>query len=84
MAQQPDNSPPPASPETIRDLSTVVYEESEEGMSKFSPCAICQDVFEQGVELTELPCKHIFHIPCIEYWLKMNGTCPVLNNPINL
>lgn len=34
-------------------------------------CAICQDQFELEEKVKQLPCKHNFHTPCIDPWLKM-------------
>ena len=32
---------------------------------------------ENGEEIRTLPCKHIFHPPCIDTWLAKNSTCPI-------
>lgn len=31
--------------------------------------------FEEGDEIRNLPCKHIFHVPCIDEWLRRNTVC---------
>ncbi|KAI8800103.1 hypothetical protein BJ742DRAFT_780697 [Cladochytrium replicatum] len=46
-------------------------------------CTICQDDFVLEEELTRLPCEHYFHPPCIEPWLKINGSCPVCRFSLN-
>lgn len=45
-------------------------------------CAVCKDQFSTTADPNEqivvtLPCKHPFHVDCIEPWLKSSGTCPV-------
>lgn len=39
-------------------------------------CAICLGEFEEGLELTRLPCTHVFCKPCIAQWLAINKECP--------
>eukprot|EP00003_Mantamonas_plastica_P031226 TRINITY_DN8034_c1_g1_i1.p1 TRINITY_DN8034_c1_g1~~TRINITY_DN8034_c1_g1_i1.p1 ORF type:complete len:364 (+),score=136.87 TRINITY_DN8034_c1_g1_i1:95-1186(+) len=41
------------------------------------PCAICQEGFEEGEQVSELVCKHQYHHECILPWLDINSTCPV-------
>ncbi|KAI9106199.1 hypothetical protein DFS34DRAFT_50562 [Phlyctochytrium arcticum] len=45
-------------------------------------CSICQDEYSEGEEVIELPCKHLFHEPCIKSWLTVNGTCPVCRHSL--
>ena len=41
-------------------------------------CAICLDAYEEGDNLTWLPCKHSFHSHCIRQWLSgTSGLCPM-------
>lgn len=40
-------------------------------------CCICLSSYEDGAELSALPCNHHFHWPCITKWLRMNATCPL-------
>ncbi|KAL7158648.1 hypothetical protein ABFS83_02G158300 [Erythranthe nasuta] len=40
-------------------------------------CCICLCAYEDGAELRELPCRHHFHLPCIDKWLHINATCPL-------
>ncbi|XP_065855515.1 E3 ubiquitin protein ligase RIE1-like isoform X2 [Euphorbia lathyris] len=40
-------------------------------------CCICLCQYDDGAELSTLPCNHHFHSTCIIKWLKMNATCPL-------
>lgn len=40
-------------------------------------CCICLSVYDDGIELRELPCSHHFHCTCIDKWLRINATCPL-------
>ena len=41
-------------------------------------CSICTEDFVQGEDIRVLPCRHKFHLPCIEPWLlNISGTCPL-------
>ena len=39
--------------------------------------------FKLGDEAKKLPCRHLFHEPCISEWLKLHGTCPVCRKNLN-
>lgn len=40
-------------------------------------CSICQEEFEEGVELGILECGHNHHYLCIEQWLLQKNQCPI-------
>lgn len=40
-------------------------------------CCVCLSSYEDGAELSALPCNHHFHWTCITKWLRMNATCPL-------
>lgn len=40
-------------------------------------CRVCLTDFTPGEKLRTLPCLHIYHVDCIDEWLKRNAVCPV-------
>ena len=50
-------------------------EEDEEGPC----CTVCLCEFEEGEEMTTLPCLHSFHKECCTQWLREKSTCPMCN-----
>ncbi|KAJ2004896.1 hypothetical protein GGI04_002443 [Coemansia thaxteri] len=43
-------------------------------------CAVCLEDFTAGDEVRRLPCRHFFHIACIDPWLsERSATCPLCN-----
>jgi hypothetical protein len=44
-------------------------------------CAVCLDPIMPGVKLRVLQCRHAFHSPCIEQWLRSANRCPLCNTP---
>lgn len=40
-------------------------------------CCICLCEYEMEEELRILPCKHHFHVHCIDRWLDSHETCPL-------
>ncbi|KAL8223388.1 hypothetical protein R6Q57_018863 [Mikania cordata] len=40
-------------------------------------CCICLAKYTDNDLLRELPCMHIFHIECVDKWLKINASCPL-------
>ncbi|CAG8642763.1 4197_t:CDS:1, partial [Scutellospora calospora] len=48
-------------------------------MSFSNECSICCEIIESIIQLYQLPCLHIYHVKCIESWLKKNENskmCP--------
>jgi hypothetical protein len=46
-------------------------------------CVICQDDLTEGERVrTITECQHIFHVLCIDPWLKQKGECPLCRKSI--
>ena len=51
---------------------------------KNSHCVICMNDFENGDNITTLPCIHFFHSDCIRNWFKSKNYCPICKYEISL
>ncbi|KAG9144131.1 hypothetical protein Leryth_013776 [Lithospermum erythrorhizon] len=40
-------------------------------------CCICLAKYKDKEEIRELPCSHIFHLKCVDQWLKIIACCPL-------
>ncbi|NWU27541.1 PJA2 ligase, partial [Dyaphorophyia castanea] len=66
---------PPATKETIDCLPQIIITGDYNGQEQC--CTICCSEYGEGEIVTELPCRHLFHKPCVTLWLQRSGTCPV-------
>lgn len=39
-------------------------------------CVICKEEMNEGRDVCEMPCQHLFHWKCILPWLSKKNTCP--------
>lgn len=49
------------------------------------PCVLCLDLIDVEQDLATsiaLPCKHVFHGPCLIEWLKIKYRCPTCKSPL--
>ncbi|XP_028939529.1 E3 ubiquitin-protein ligase Praja-2 [Antrostomus carolinensis] len=66
---------PPATKETIDCLPQIIVTDDHDGQEQC--CTICCSEYVKDEVITELPCHHLFHRPCVTLWLQESGTCPV-------
>lgn len=70
--EEPSFNGVPASRSSIQTLETQKYQgESVE------TCVVCMEEFSVGVDVTRMPCSHIFHGECIVKWLENSNFCPL-------
>ena len=85
MAESPNKKKAELSPlSPIEDLISFIEEHSKpmvinESLSKYPQCAICFEDYKLNDEIRIMPdCNHIFHVGCIDHWLKkFKGVCPI-------
>jgi hypothetical protein len=74
--QGEQTSPPPrGAPEIL--INSIPMEQFCKEKFDNGSCAVCLSEFEEGEMVRQLPCKHSFHRPCIDKWLKRNKVCPL-------
>jgi hypothetical protein len=61
---------PPTSGGGVKEEQQVLGDDG--GAHNEDVCPICLVDFEDGEDIRRLPCKHIFHVPCIDEWLRRN------------
>uniref|UniRef100_A0A0D6QT23 RING-type domain-containing protein n=1 Tax=Araucaria cunninghamii TaxID=56994 RepID=A0A0D6QT23_ARACU len=41
-------------------------------------CSVCLADYKEGETLRVIPdCRHVFHINCVDTWLRQSATCPI-------
>ncbi|KAF2736741.1 hypothetical protein EJ04DRAFT_149695 [Polyplosphaeria fusca] len=73
---QSSNAPGPASQQEIDALVRKPVTTEMLGSEGRADCSICMEEVNIGEEVTELPCHHWFHHPCVAAWLAEHDTCP--------
>ncbi|KAI3987017.1 hypothetical protein MKX01_039952 [Papaver californicum] len=57
-------------------------EVESEVLSEAADCSICLEKFGVGDKLICLPCRHRFHLTCLDPWVRRCGDCPYCRTPI--
>ncbi|KAK8628853.1 hypothetical protein V6N13_009433 [Hibiscus sabdariffa] len=66
--------------DTIKSYPKLLYSEAklQKKDSTASCCSICLADYKSSDKLRLLPdCNHLFHVKCVDPWLRLNPTCPV-------
>ncbi|GFP81471.1 E3 ubiquitin-protein ligase aip2, partial [Phtheirospermum japonicum] len=74
---------PPASKEVVAKLPVnTVTEQVLSKLGKDAVCSICQENLIVDDKMQELPCKHMFHPPCLKPWLDEHNSCPICRHEL--
>ncbi|KAI4377021.1 hypothetical protein MLD38_014717 [Melastoma candidum] len=74
---------PPASKEVVAKLPVITLsEEMLAKLGKCAECAVCREDLVVNDEMQELPCKHLFHPPCLKPWLDEHNSCPICRHEL--
>ncbi|CAK8567358.1 unnamed protein product [Lathyrus sativus] len=68
----------PTSKEAIDSLEKVKIKNCEAN----EKCSVCQFEFNVGMEVTKMPCNHLYHQECIVQWLETSHMCPMCRYPM--
>ncbi|KAF8085813.1 hypothetical protein N665_0646s0015 [Sinapis alba] len=66
-----------------RSLQKSIYQETDESGSNSLnedddiKCSICQEEYFDGDEVGTMPCEHMYHVSCVQQWLRMKNWCPI-------
>ncbi|KCV68198.1 hypothetical protein H696_05127 [Fonticula alba] len=67
----------------IKNLPALVFQPGGDLADDDALCAICLGDYEPGETFRRLPCKHHFHMRCIDQWLPVNKHCPLCMQSID-
>lgn len=64
--------------EQLAQIEKKIFKKNEKQIiGEEEKCAICITEFEEGEEVKNLSCNHMYHGTCIDTWLVQNSHCPV-------
>ncbi|XP_052177401.1 E3 ubiquitin-protein ligase At4g11680-like [Diospyros lotus] len=80
-----------ASEDQISGLPSWRYKDSDDSLelgksvknNENPECCICLCKFKEKEEIRQLPCCHIFHLKCVDQWLRIISSCPLCKQEIN-
>ncbi|AET00829.1 E3 ubiquitin protein ligase RIE1-like protein, putative [Medicago truncatula] len=52
-------------------------ESIEKFINEDPECCICLAKYKDKEEVRQLPCSHVFHLECVDQWLKIISCCPL-------
>ncbi|CAI9768060.1 unnamed protein product [Fraxinus pennsylvanica] len=70
-------------PDYVDDLTVMSYENNNnaEGGDSSAECAVCLCRIDDGDEVRELRCHHLYHRVCLDRWVGYgHRTCPLCRN----
>ncbi|KAI4351218.1 hypothetical protein L6164_005596 [Bauhinia variegata] len=63
---------------TLDSYPKLLYSEVQKGNLVSLCCSICLGDYKDTETLRLLPdCGHVFHLSCVDPWLKLHPTCPI-------
>ncbi len=64
----------------IEKIQVVEYSKSQ----KENICSICFSEYKLKEKIKKLPCNHLFHINCVDTWMKKEKKCPFCKEEVKL
>ncbi|XP_047342706.1 E3 ubiquitin-protein ligase At1g63170-like [Impatiens glandulifera] len=50
---------------------------------QIAECCICLAKYNDNEEIRQLPCSHIFHLKCVDQWLRITSSCPLCKQELD-
>ncbi|CAL5022866.1 unnamed protein product [Urochloa decumbens] len=70
-------------PSALSAIPMLAYRRGAAGGAGWVQCAICLAVVRDGETVRLLPaCGHLFHVECIDLWLRSHPTCPLCRRDV--
>ncbi|TKW36978.1 hypothetical protein SEVIR_1G016900v4 [Setaria viridis] len=71
-------------PSVLSAIPMLAYRRGAAGAGAgWAQCAICLAVVRDGETVRLLPaCGHLFHVECIDLWLRSHATCPLCRRDV--
>ncbi|CAG9328676.1 unnamed protein product [Blepharisma stoltei] len=71
-----------AADENIQSLPTHIMQTLPQD-PEAAKCMVCLCGYEIGEEVRTLPCFHMFHVRCVDEWLRRSALCPLCKTSID-
>ncbi|XP_058079873.1 E3 ubiquitin-protein ligase RHA2A-like [Magnolia sinica] len=72
-------------PATDEELNVVHFRACGPESDEQEECVVCLNKIEEGEEIRELRCEHLFHRACLDQWIGYrHGTCPICRGSLPL
>ncbi|KAK3428818.1 hypothetical protein EUGRSUZ_E00274 [Eucalyptus grandis] len=66
----------------IKSITMCRYKKHDGGLIE-GTCSVCLSEFQEDESIRLLPkCTHVFHVPCIDTWLKSHSNCPLCRSDV--
>jgi hypothetical protein len=66
---------------TLSSYPKLLYSQVKKGTSTASCCSICLVDYKETDMIRLLPdCSHLFHLNCVDPWMRLHPTCPICRN----
>ena len=70
-------------PSALSAIPMLAYRRGAGAGAGWAQCAICLAVVRDGETVRRLPaCGHLFHVECIDLWLRSHATCPLCRRDV--
>lgn len=64
-------------------LPVVEYKAGGKIKEEDAQCTICFSNYAQNEKIRKLPCRHHFHMACIDEWFRIDDVCPLCKKSVN-